>query len=177
MAATYTRIEEDEETGPKGGGGLQPRCLLGAMQAAEEPWDETMEALIKAWRDASEGLAAAHNVAGKACKKKHVLYGLPSLMIPMVMAPLSAALKDVEWISYVEMCAFMGTAATSAMVQFFNFSGKTEKHLAFSARYADLVTDIDQEMAKPRQYRQQVDTFSLKIKMMYDALNRAAPDL
>jgi len=93
------------------------------------------------------------------------------------MAPLSAALKDIEYISYIEMIAFMTTAVTSAMAQFFDYSGKTQKHFAFSARYADLVTDIDHELSKPAQYRQQVDTFSLKIKMMYDGLNRAAPDL
>eukprot|EP00965_Chrysotila_dentata_P083613 2758799-Pleurochrysis_carterae.AAC.1 len=63
------------------------------------------------------------------------------------------------------------------MVQFFNFSAKAERHYNFSARYQDLVTDIDQELAKPRAYRQQVDTFSLGIKMTYDALNRGAPAL
>jgi hypothetical protein len=122
-------------------------------------------------------MAMAHDNGARLCKKKHVLYGLPSLMIPMAMAPLSAALKDIEYISYIEMIAFMTTAVTSAMAQFFDYSGKTQKHFAFSARYADLVTDIDHELSKPAQYRQQVDTFSLKIKMMYDGLNRAAPDL
>lgn len=143
----------------------------------EEPWDTPQENLIGRWRDASDSLAAAHEGRAAVCKRKSVWYGLPGLMIPTLMAPLSTVLKDSEWIAYVETAAFMTTAAASAMVQFFDFSGKAEKHFAFAARYADLVTDIDQELAKPRRFRQQVDTFSLKIKMMYDALNRAAPDL
>lgn len=147
------------------------------ISRTEEPWDDKMEDLIKSWRNSSQELSVAHNNIGIACKKKHVVYGLPSLMIPMVMAPLSAALKDYDFISYLEMSAFMCTAVATAMVQFFNFSGKKEKHFAFSARYADLVTDIDQELAKAISFRQPVDTFSLKVKMMYDALNRAAPDL
>ncbi len=147
------------------------------VQRDEEPWDSPQEDLIRQWRDSSNSLSEAHDKGARACKKKNVFYGLPSLMVPMIMAPLSAALKDNEYISYVEMVAFMTTALTSAMVQFFNFSGKTEKHYAFSARYADLVTDIDHELSKPIKFRQQVDTFSLKIKMLYDALNRAAPDL
>jgi len=143
----------------------------------EEPWGTSQEELIKQWREFSNSLATAHDNSARACKKKNVLYGLPSLMIPMLMAPLSAALKDRAYISYIEMIAFMTTAVTSAMAQFFDYSGKTQKHFAFSARYADLVTDIDHELSKPAQFRQQVDTFSLKIKMMYDGLNRAAPDL
>ena len=147
------------------------------MDREEEPWDLSQEDLINKWRDSSHSLAEAHDKCGRTCKKKNTLYGLPNLMIPLLMAPLSAALKDNKYISYIEMTAFVTSAITTAMVQFFNYSGKTEKHFAFSARYADLVTDIDHELSKPVRFRQQVDTFSLKIKMMYDALNRAAPDV
>ena len=147
------------------------------IEREEEPWGVSQEELIKRWRESSNSLATAHDNSARICKKKNLLYGLPSLMIPMMMAPLSAALKDREYISYIEMVAFTTTAVTSAMAQFFDYSGKTQKHFSFSARYADLVTDIDHELSKPSQFRQQVDTFSLKIKMMYDGLNRSAPDL
>jgi hypothetical protein len=143
----------------------------------EEPWDTPQEKLLIEWRDASRSSATAHEQSARLCKKKNIWFGLPSLMIPMLMAPLSGALKDNDNISFIETAAFMTTAITSAMVQFFNFSGKTEKHFAFSARYADLVTDIDQELSKPRHFRQQVDVFTLRIKMIYDGLNRSAPDL
>ena len=146
-------------------------------ERCQESWDTPQEELILKWRQASNSLSNAHAKSARVCKKKNIYFGLPALMIPTVMAPLSAALNTSEWIVYIEMSAFMATAVTSAMVQFFNFSGKTEKHFAFSARYADLVTDIDQELVKPRRFRQPVDTFSLKIKMLYDALNRSAPDL
>lgn len=147
------------------------------IERDEEPWDEPHEELIDKWRESCKSLARSHEDAAQAYKKKNVMYGLPSLMIPMVMAPLSAALKDYDYISYIETIAFMSTAVASAMVQFFKFSAKSERHFSFATRYADLVTDIDQELAKARRFRQQVDTFSLKVKMMYDALNRSAPDL
>lgn len=165
----YKKLEEESTLGPK--------CQFEDNKREEEPWDTPTEDLIKAWRESCSSLANAHEKNAIKCKRKHIFYGLPSLMIPMVMTPLSASLKDEKWISYVETSAFMCTAVTNAMLQFFNFSGKTERHFSYSARYADLVTDIDQELAKPRQYRQQVDTYSLKVKMMYDALNRSAPDL
>jgi hypothetical protein len=143
----------------------------------DEPWEESQENLIKSWRTTCEGLAERHEQAAKAAKKKGVTYGLPAIIIPLVMTPLSSAFQDNAWIGFIEMTAFMTTGLASATSQFFNFSGKSEKHFAFSARYADLVTDIDQELAKRRPFRQSVDTFSLKIKMAYMALNRAAPDL
>lgn len=169
--AEYNKLEEEADNR------LPPRSLFKDTGRDEEPWDTPTEDLIKEWRESCSSLAAAHEQSARTCKRKHVWYGLPSLMIPMVMTPLSAALKDQDWISYFEMTAFMCTAVTTAMVQFFNFSGKSERHFSFSARYADLVTDIDQELAKPRHFRQQVDTFSLKVKMTYDALNNSAPDL
>lgn len=146
-------------------------------ERAEEPWLQQQEDLIAAWRKEADTLAAAHGSAGKKAKRLRVLYGLPPLVIPAVMTPVSAAFKDASWVSYIEMVAFMLTGITGAVSTFFNYAGKTEKHFAFSARYADLVTDIDQEMVKPRRFRQQVDTFSLRVKMTYDALNRAAPDV
>jgi hypothetical protein len=167
----YNKLQETPDNS------LLPRRLFEDTEREEEPWDTSTEDLINRWRESCVSLAASHEQSARKCKRKHVFYGLPSLMIPMVMTPLSAALSDQDWISYVEMSAFMCTGITSAMVQFFNFSGKSERHFSFSARYADLVTDIDQELAKPRSFRQQVDTFSLKVKMMYDALNRSAPDL
>lgn len=143
----------------------------------DEPWEDSQEALIQGWRTNCESLAARHEEAAKVAKKKAVKYGLPAIIIPLLMTPLSSAFQDTEWIGYVEMSAFMTSGLASAMSQFFNFSGKSEKHFSFSSRYADLVTDIDQELAKRRPFRQSVDTFTLKIKMAYMALNRAAPDL
>ena len=143
----------------------------------DEPWGSAQESLIKNWRATCESLAAKHEQAAKAAKAKSVKSGLPAILIPLIMTPLSSAFQESQWIGYIEMTAFMTTGLASAMSQFFNFSGKSEKHFAFSSRYADIVTDIDQEMAKPRNFRQSVDTFSLKVKMMYMSLNRAAPDV
>ena len=39
----------------------------------------------------------------------------------------------------------------------------------------DLVSDIEAELAKPRRYRHDADTFTLRSQMRFDALNRTAP--
>tara|TARA_Y100000992_G_scaffold299430_1_gene266205 strand:- start:110 stop:586 length:477 start_codon:yes stop_codon:yes gene_type:complete len=143
----------------------------------EEPWLDDHEALIHQWKQTSDTLSKKHEDAGYAAKRKHTRFGLPAMLIPMVMAPMTPLFGSHWSTLYVESAGFVLSAVASGMVQFFNFAGKSERHFNFSARYADLVTDIEQELAKPRQYRQQVDTFSLRVKMMFDALNRHAPTL
>lgn len=179
---SYYRLDETTETETTDESRLDEckkvvRNLDVDLKRVEEPWNTAQEELIDKWRTACDDLSVKHQISAESCKKKHSFYGLPSLIIPLLMTPISATFKDESWISYIEMSAFMLSGVASAMLQFYNFSGKKERHFAFSARYADLVTDIEQEMAKPRQFRQEVDTFSLKIKMLYDALNRSAPDL
>lgn len=147
------------------------------QQRGEEPWLDCQEALLKKWRDEAETLSTRHEHTAKREKQRHNMIGFPAVVIPVVMGPLCSALRETSFVSGLETTGFVLSAITSGMVQFFNFSAKAERHYNFSARYQDLVTDIDQELAKPRAYRQQVDTFSLGIKMTYDALNRGAPAL
>ena len=95
----------------------------------------------------------------------------------MLAAPLSGAFKEVPVVIHIETVALLLSAFCSAVLSFFDFAAKSERHFAYAARYADLVTDIEQELAKEAQFRQQVDTFSLRIKMTYDSLSRTAPDV
>ena len=143
----------------------------------EEPWSDAQEALLAKWRKAAFDASVAHENAGQAAKKKNVVFGLPALLIPLCMTPASAVLKGVPWFNYVEMVGFMASGCASALVTFFDLSAKKEKHFQYSARYGDLVTDIDAELARPREFRQHCDTFQLKVKMWMDGLNRAAPAL
>lgn len=168
--------------GDKGTGTAGTRRRVGAevvhgFRREEEPWKESHERLIVHWRHACNELAARHEAAGQRAKKMNSCFGLPAMIIPMLMAPVSTIPDDYGYLKYVEALAFVTSCVAAGLVQFFDFAGKAQRHYNFSARYADLVTDIDQEMAKPRMYRQVVDTFSLRTKMTYDALNREAPSL
>ena len=146
-------------------------------ERAEEPWMDAQETLLMRWRSDAADVSRLHEVAGRSARRRWHAYGLPAVLIPLVMAPLTTAMAGQWWISYLEAAGYMASAVASGAVQFLNPSAKAERHDAFSARYADLVTDIDHQLSKPRCFRQQVDTFSLKTKMMFDALNRAAPAL
>ena len=162
-------VDEDEEAPP-------PKHTV-TFRSKEEPWSDAQEVLLTEWRKTAFEASLAHEKAGQAAKKKNVIFGLPALLIPLCMTPASAVLKGVPWFNYVEMIGFMASGCASALVTFFDLSAKREKHFNHSARYGDLVTDLDAELARPRAYRQDVDTFQLKIKMWMDGLNRSAPAL
>lgn len=148
---------------------------------SEELWGESTEALLRRWRDDCEQKSHEHNSKGRFSKKLAVFYGVPSAVLPALTAPLMALTASTiteydHWIHLGETVAVVTSGVCAAVAAMFDYSGKAERHLAFSARYCDLVTDIDHELSKPPMHRQDVDTFGLRVRMIYDGLNRTAPD-
>ena len=50
-------------------------------------------------------------------------------------------------------------------------------HFNFNARYADIVSDIEMELVKGREFRVQLDVFSTRIHMRVDNLASTEPVL
>jgi len=143
----------------------------------EEEWNEATEGLVKEWATLAEKASVAHNEAGKAFKKKHVLIGLPAILLPVCMAPISATLADTEGIQYANMVGFLVSGCLSATHAFFSFDKKYQKHMDYSARYSDVNTDVKYEMVKSRRFRTSPDQFLMRIQMKMDNLAGSAPDL
>lgn len=144
---------------------------------AEEPWLEGTEELLFDMRNTCETVSAKHVSEGRRRRRHHHFYAIPSLLISATMAPVTSVSAGNQWMSSVEVAAFVLIGCLGAMSTHMNHGAESERHFAFSTRYADLVTDIDTELARPREYREHVDTFVLRMKMTFDALNRAAPDV
>ena len=143
----------------------------------DENWTDENEALAREWLAAAKEASAAHNKAGKSNKFKHVVTGLPAILIPSVFAPLTAALGNREGIEYVSMSGFIATGIFTGVNTFFGYARKHQRHNDFSARFSDLVTDIQYELAKQRRFRSQPDQFLTRIQMRLDNLGAQAPDL
>lgn len=147
--------------------------------ATEEEWNERNEELIEEWLAVCQTQAKKHEIAGYRNKKKDMRWRLPATVIPLVMAPIAGAVTpDIFWgMNYVNAMVFATTAGMTGVYSFFNFQEKTQKHFDFSARYGDLITDIKSELSKERAKRQQVDTFRLRVQMIFDRLGGNAPEL
>lgn len=144
----------------------------------EEEWTEYTVELVKKWRTLAEEASKAHTKTGLKKKSMHVKTALPSIILPLCFAPLSSSsLSDKNGFEYANMTAFILSGCLSAINNFFNYSGLHEKHMNFSAKYGDLVTTIDYELAKQKKYRRPPDEMLTYVQVRLDSLNAQAPDL
>ena len=150
--------------------------------AVEEPWNEKIENLIHEWKDLCRTKAKQHELAGYDFKRKNTIWGLPPVIVPIIMSPLSAVLESEcdgqeIWKGYFTSTAFLIAGFFSGVYSFFGFGKKMEKHFSYSARYSDIVTEIEAEMIKETKWRIPADVFMTKIKMNIENLSGSEPVL
>ena len=143
----------------------------------EEAWSDDTEELAREWAKAASEASTAHNAAGKVHKCKHVGVGLPAVLVPIFMAPISATLAGYEGIQYANMAGFLVSGTLSAVHSFFGFDKKYQQHMDYSARYGDVYSDVKYELSKARKFRIAPDRFLMRIQMKLDSLSSTAPDL
>ena len=143
----------------------------------DEKWSDKHEKLVNKWLKIAQENSIAHNVAGKNHKCKHVIFGLPSVILPIIFSPVCIALDGDISLPYVSMAGFITSGLFGAVDKFFDFSGNHQKHMDYSARYSDIISDIEYEMAKERQYRTDPDQWTMRIQGKLDYTSGSAPDL
>jgi len=143
----------------------------------EERWNSRLEKYIKHMRNIADTQSHLHEQAGYHFKKRNNYFGLPSVLIPLIMAPVSLMLESKESSegAYVNAAGFMITGIFTGIYSFFKYGEKMERHFSFSSRYSDIVTDIESELIKERSFRMHADVMIMKVKLSLDHLNNTAP--
>ena len=144
----------------------------------EEQWGKQNELYMNMMITVCKNRAAQHEQAGYYFKGKNTNWGLPLVLVPVIMSPISVLIDGFDDVSkYINAVAFMTTGVLGGVVSFFKYGEKMSNHFNFSTRYSDIVTDIESELVKGRNYRMQLDVFSTRIKMMVDNLANTEPTL
>ena len=144
----------------------------------EQPWHSSIETKIMNWRDFAEDMAEKHALAGYHHHGRKTRYGLIPIVLPMIMAPLSVIINDTYgWGMYFTACMFAIVGCFAGLNQFFHPGEKMVDHFSYASRYTDVVTDIDTEMVKYRQFRMNADVFVMKIKSMLDSRADNEPNI
>ena len=143
----------------------------------EQPWDDASEVLLEEWCAKSVGVASKHDREAKRAKALHALWGLPTVVIPVVIGPLNSLFSTDPLLKNVELVALCLSGVCGAVTTFYNFGALAERHFTFSAKYSDLITDIRHQLAKPRKYRSACDVVTLRINMLFDSINNNAPPI
>lgn len=143
---------------------------------SEEPWTESTEKLALEWKERAQKISQKHTEAAKSNKIRNIITGLPPVIIPAIFSPLSVALVNWDGQEYLSMSGFIVSGIFSAIHTFFSFNQKYQKHLDYSARYSDICSDIEFEMARGKMYRMPHDEFLTRIQYKLDSLDQNAPD-
>ena len=144
------------------------------IEREEQLWTSTSEKLIIGWRDNAQSRSAIHGKKGKLNKFKYALFGVPSTLIPIIIAGTSEYIVEHPLMSNILLII---AGALSGIVSFFNFGAKSEKHYIAEVKLVEFVNEIDVVMSKPKRHRQAVDVYMQATLDKYNSILESAPDI
>lgn len=143
-----------------------------------DPWSNKIEDYVKKMRDKCLIKMDQHDRCSNHYKKRDVMTRLPTLILPSIFAPLVLLMANeedpcaksdhIQISSYLSTSGFILTGIFTGIHNFFRYDHRVNKHNRFSAKYSDLITDIETELIKKKKYRIPADVFVTTIKMKFD---------
>lgn len=144
----------------------------------DEPWDNRIELYISKIRKNAYENALKHEEAGYHFKKRKTWFGLPTTIIPLVMAPITLVLgNEHPYALLISAAALLVSGLSSGIYDFFSYGEQTSDNFNSNTNWTILVSEIDCEFAKDRKFRQPADVFMSRVQMKFDALAMTAPVL
>ena len=147
------------------------------VKMIEEPWNDQLEEYMLRFIQTAKIRSRQHERAGYYFKKLNTRWGLPLVLIPVAMSPISLMMGGSPEGEYTKAGAFLLSGLIAGVYSFFRYGEKLERHVGFAGRYTDAVTDIEAVLVKGSAFRGPADVFSTKIKMMMDNLTLTEPPL
>ncbi len=135
-------------------------------------WDKHSELYTNKIFKQCKDLADSHKNESIKYKKLNFKWSLINLILPLLMAPITAILIDYPHLAYIEMTIFIILSVVNSYLIKVNFSKKQEKHMFSFIKYTDLLLDIEFQLLKPKMYRENVNLFCSKIKTKFSYLQR-----
>lgn len=138
----------------------------------EMKWDVRQQNTLLAWAADAKKRSNYHGEQAVINKARHAAFGVPTMVLPLVISTLTDYLRDLPVVSAFMLitCALFSTIAT-----FFAFAGKMQHHGEFESRFAEFATTVEAEMSKPRAHRTQCDVYLQKSLDSYNSLVSSAP--
>ena len=140
----------------------------------DEAWTAQSEALLMEWTTDWDQQSTAHAIAEASCRKKHLLLQMPTVIIPVILAPLLTS----HWVSeesVLVMVLLVTSALTGALQPVLGMERKSEKHAQAAFRYDDMLTDAEEVLSKERRFRPRCALTIQKFKMRMDAARHHSP--
>jgi len=135
-------------------------------------WRQSIDDIVTKTREEADIASKAHSVAAKKARNLYNLFGLPTVLIP-VLGSLVSTYDDVPQLVITTLLLLTGLL--SAGQNFMNFGRKSQTHYEYAARWMDISSNIQYEMAKPKQDRTAADVFIERLRNRTAALRAGEP--
>lgn len=146
------------------------------MRREEESWTDRSDMLLYEWSSDWQRRASAHEAQETRARSQYYALQIPTALIPVVLAPLLTSHLVAED-SPVVVLLLVLSAAASGLQSMLRLERKSEQHAQAAFRYLDLVTDVEEVMAKERRFRPRCGVTIQRFKMRMDAANLFAPSV
>jgi hypothetical protein len=140
----------------------------------EEAWSDNSDRLLFEWSSDWQRRAREHEQAENSARKRYYMLQIPTALIPVILAPLLSSHTLAED-SPIVVFLLVVCAATSGLQSMLSLERKSEQHSQSAFRYLDLVTDVEEVLAKERRFRPRCSVTIQRFKMRMDAANHFSP--
>lgn len=141
----------------------------------EEAWNKAGEELVSDWAEQCMDRSKKHAAQESRAKVFHSIFGLPSILLPVVLAAMTPIIDQMEDAAYVQVSGLVVIGIVSSINTFYNFDKKAARHGEYSARYNELATDVQYQLFKGREFRVSSDEFIARVQTKFNNLNEKAP--
>jgi hypothetical protein len=139
----------------------------------EMMWTKKNESLLTKWREEMNQKILHHHNKAKLNKTLFYTFGIPSILIPIVISGLTTELNDSpEILTYL----LISSGLVSGINAFLNFQKKVALHEEYENRYDELQRLVQKILYTPKVSRVAADVVINDIYLKLCFLNSNAPE-
>jgi hypothetical protein len=146
-------------------------------ESDDSDYTENQRELLIRWRRAAVVLAEEHSDHASNNKKWHYRLMIPTLVIPVIMAPLESLASGGEWLAKLNVGAFIATGVFSGLSIFFKHAEKEAQHEDAVVGYKEIILAVDTELTKPGRVREPIEMFVQRLQMKLQFLAHTSPSI
>ena len=128
----------------------------------EEQWTERHDRFFHKLREECALHTRLNCDAGYLFHSLFLVWGFLATVVPGILAILVGQFEEDVWLA---IGALIASCVLNAIMGFFNFGQRSEKHFATQLLYESLEKEIGIEMVKKRRFRLAVDVLMVKAMM------------
>lgn len=136
----------------------------------EMMWRSKAEDLVNRTRDEAKVQSGKHEKAAWQARRLYQAFGLPTVLIPLAGSVATQFLPEAAVTTMM-----LASGICAGVNAFLNYGAKVQQHFEYTARWAELASSVDFEMAKSRADRIAADVFLERLRNRTAALRAAEP--